>query len=368
MKSYFLQPRFSGARFTEHTLPLEVARDLAAYETLVVELAKHIYIKEHQDRQRVPKGFAADFHLHLARVDSGSAMPLLSVFTAGMLALAPGEGTSSYFERARDLISECVAAPVGQLPAGFPRELLSHFNQIGRSLHEDEQIEWQTPTGQLAVLSPARRKHLVLAADKVYEREIELSGSIGEADWERSTFRLRLADGASAVIPMPGTFHSRARENGGNSRHQVIVKGIATYDSWDKLQKVVSVDSLEVQPDYQLANRFEELRSLEAGWHDGHGKALDKTGLDLLADRLVGHYPERLPLPVVVPTPQGNLLLEWSAPGDPSLDLDLASLQAVFHAFNSEGGDIEAEFHLADSEEWPKLFSVLASNICPISA
>jgi hypothetical protein len=42
MKSEFLHPRFDDARFAEHTLPLEVARDLAAYETLVVALLKRL--------------------------------------------------------------------------------------------------------------------------------------------------------------------------------------------------------------------------------------------------------------------------------------------------------------------------------------
>jgi S-methylmethionine-dependent homocysteine/selenocysteine methylase len=72
MKTEFIQPRFDGARFAEHTLPLEVAKDLAAYETLVVELAKHLYLQDHPGRQRVPKGFDADFHLHLEKVDDGT--------------------------------------------------------------------------------------------------------------------------------------------------------------------------------------------------------------------------------------------------------------------------------------------------------
>ena len=97
---------------------------------------------------------------------------------------------------------------------------------------------------------------------RVNEREIELSGTIGEADWEKSTFRLRLADESHAVVPMPESFHALARKFGGRERYQVTVKGIATYDSWDKLQKVISVDSLEIQPDYQLAARFDALLAL----------------------------------------------------------------------------------------------------------
>jgi len=228
MKTEFVQPRFEGARFDEHTLPLDVAKDLAAYETLVVELAKHLYLQHHPERQRVLKGFAADFHLHLERVDDGCARPLLSVVAAGAPAL--GAGANAYFERARDLISACIAAQDGQLPAEFPRELLVHFNQVGRSLRADERMELSVAGGATAVLSPERRKNLVLAADKVYEREIELSGTIGEADWEKSTFRLRLADASFAVIPMPESFHVQARKFGGRNRYQVTVKWICTYD------------------------------------------------------------------------------------------------------------------------------------------
>lgn len=82
MKSEFLHPRFDDARFAEHTLPLEVARDLAAYETLVVALAKYLYSQEHSER-----------------VDDGSAKPRLSIVTADAVAL--GAGANLYFERAR---------------------------------------------------------------------------------------------------------------------------------------------------------------------------------------------------------------------------------------------------------------------------
>ncbi|UUE99042.1 hypothetical protein NDY24_04165 [Xanthomonas hortorum pv. pelargonii] len=65
MKIDFSQPKFTGARFDEHTLPVDVARDLAAYERLIVELAKHLYLQEHPGRQRVPKGFEAGFRLDI---------------------------------------------------------------------------------------------------------------------------------------------------------------------------------------------------------------------------------------------------------------------------------------------------------------
>jgi hypothetical protein len=366
MKLEFLHPKFDGARFSEHTLPLEVARDLAAYETLVVELAKRLYIKDHPERQRVPKGFAADFHLHLERVDEGSAKPLLSVVTAGALAL--GAGTTPYFERARDLITECVGAEERSLPADFPRDLLAHFNQIGRSLRTDERMEFPGTGGAMAALTPDRRKRLVLAADKVYQREIEWSGTIWEVDWEKSTFRLRLGDGTMAIIPMPASFHPQSREFGGRTRHQVTVRGVAEFDSWEKPQKVISVETLEIQPDYQLSSRFDALQGLANGWLDGSGLAPDKTKLAVVAERMVGHYPEALLLPAIVPTPEGNLLFEWDAPGVPSVDFDLESMRAAFHAFKVDESEIEREFVLTSDDSWDRFFAFLNENIAQRSA
>jgi hypothetical protein len=361
MKSDFVQPRFEGARFAEHTIPLEVARDLAAYETLVVEVAKHLYIQEHAERQRVPKGFAADFHLHLERVDDGCAKPMLAVVTAGALAL--GEGANTYFERARDLISECVAAQEGRLPEDFPRPLLAHFNQVGRSLRDDERMELPRANGTSAILTPRRRKHLVLAADTVYQREIELCGTIGEADWEKSSFRVRLADGSQAVIPMSESFHPKAREFGGRNRCQVTVKGVATFDSWDKLQKVISAESPEIQPNYQLAARFDALVELRDGWMEGQGRAPDQGKLAKVAEEMVGHYPEQLPLPVIVPTPEGNLLFEWDSPGDPSVDLDLETMRGAFHAAPPDGMETEREFALTTGQAWKEFYEFLSEKL-----
>ena len=361
MKTTFLQPRFEGARFSEHTLPLEVARDLAAYETLVVELAKHLYIQDNPERRRVPNGFAADFHLHLEKIDDGSAKPVLCVVAAGLLALAPAD--NDYFNQARDLIAECIAAPGGQLPPAFPSTLLSHFNQIGRSLRDDERMELPRADGTAAVLNPERRKHLVLAAEKVYEREIELGGTIGEADWEKSTFRLRLSDNTYAVIPMPESFHSDARKFGGRNRHQVTVKGVGTFDSWDKLQKVISVESLDVQLDYQLSARFDVLAELADRWLDGLGIAPDKIQLMEISEKMVGAFPEQVPLPVITPTPEGNLLLEWNVPGDPSVDLHLASMRAAFHVFQPDDTEIEREFILTSTDDWAQFFTFLNKTL-----
>lgn len=366
MKTHFIQPRFAGRRFDEHTLPVEIARDLAAYETLVIELAKHLYLKDHPGKTRVPKGFSADFQLHLEKVDGGSAMPLLSLVVAGTtaainLGLFPAEPT--YFDRARDLITNCVADEAALPQAGFPKHLLPHFNHVGRSLRDDESMEFSRGDLSPAQLTPERRKRLVLAAESEYEREVELVGFIEEVDWVKATFRLRLINSATCVVPMAPTFHEMAREIGGHSRHQVSIKAVATYDSKDSLQKVITADAPEVQRNAELCARFDALAELQDGWHDGSGRAPNQNGLLALSEKMVAHYPEKVPLPMVVPTPEGNILLEWNTTTSPSVDINLTTMRAEFHAFGNEDNEVERDFSLLDEAAWAAFFNFLSSQI-----
>ena len=362
MQNGFVLPEFTGHRFDEHTLPVDVARDLAAYEALLIDLAKHLYFLDFPDRQRVPKGFS-DFNLGIERIEAGSAIPVLALVATMGTASLPNIDPNPYFGKARDLIAECIAAPDGVLPTEFPKELLSHFNQLGRSLRDGEALKMTRGNAEKAILNPERRKNLVLATSQVYEREVELCGSIGEADWKKSTFRLEQEDGSPFIIPMQASFHEKARKSGGRKRDYVFVKGVATYDSWDKLQRVIHVDSLEVIRNYPLVTRFEELALLVNGWHDGQGVAPDKEKLAAVARHLTDAYPEHLPLPTIVPTQDGNLLLEWQTDGYPSVDIELSSFTANFHAFKPNGEDVEKDFSLGNSHDWQPFLSFLSEHI-----
>lgn len=361
MKTPFVQPRFTGSRFDEHSLPVDVAKDLAAYQDLVVQLAKHLYLKDHPERQRVPKGFESSFELHLEKVDGGSAKPLL---TAVASALTLDLGATSYFTQARDLITQCIASDAP--PADFPRELLAYFNVVGRSLQEGEAMELpDTRSGSPAVLTPERRRALVLSADKVYDKQVELMGFIGEVDFENKTFRLRFNDGSSKNVPYHDAFENKARKYAGSSRHQVTVRCVAAFDSWDRLQKVIEVESIDMQPNYEVAQKFEGLAALEDGWFDGDGKAPPKDALREFTGMMVRHYPVTLKLPAIVPTPEGGILLEWRQPGTPSVDLDLANRVAEFHQLLPSGGDQEVTFALKNDPDWEAFIAFLNERIDP---
>ena len=368
MEQPFVIPQFVGERFEQHGLPVSVAADLAAYEALLIEVAKHLYLKDHPERQRVPKGFTG-VHLDIAGIEAGSVKPVLRLVSAmvvsSQLALLDGVADDKrYFLAARDLIAECVAAPINALPEGFPKKLLTHFNRLGRSLKEGEILRFASRDGsEQAELTMVKRRQLVLAAGKVYEREVDLCGFIEEVDWGKSSLRLRLDDGSAATVPMSDDFSELARQSGGKSRDRAFIKVIALYDSWERLQKVLSVDAVEVIRNYELAACFENLEQIQDGWFEGAGKAPNKERLREMARILIDYFPENVPLPAIVPTQDGNLLLEWQSEGMPSVDIDLATKTAAFHAFAEHDGDIEQDFQLADAKGIDDFFTFLSTHI-----
>ena len=364
MKTVFLQPRFAGERFEGATLPVEVARDLAAYQDLVIELAKHLYLEEHQTRQRTPKGFSDAFSLHIEKVDEGSTRPLLIWVTAAALGVLPfkaEDAGSDYFTQARNLVAECVSASDANqpLPAKFPKPLLDYFNILGRSLLSGESVDLAPPDHTAAILTPERRKALVLAGQKTYTRAVDLVGVIDETDWRKETFRLRLEDGTAVVVHLPGFFRERVRISGGKERTQVQVKGIGSFDAWDKLLKVSETLHLETLPNQALAGQIEELGNLQDGWLGASSKAPDKAALAWVRDQLVATFPEDLPFPNVAPTPEGGLFIEWvQSLVRVSVEILLPGHRAEFQAVNLETGEShEAEADLDLPDSWRAMYA-----------
>jgi hypothetical protein len=78
---------------------------------------------------------------------------------------------------------------------------------------------------------------------------------------------------------------------------------------------------------------------------------------------MIGRYPEALPLPAIIPTPEGNLLFEWNAVGEPSVDVRLSDWKGEFHAFRPDEGDIERDFNFSIEADWNAFFEFLSLNL-----
>ena len=112
-----------------------------------------------------------------------------------------------------------------------------------------------------------------------------------------------------------------------------------------------------------LLSQFDALRALSDGWFDGAGRAPDLATLEFLELWLVEHFPTEIPTPTIVPTPEGDVLLEWNTSGEPSVDICLSDLRAAFHMFRADGTDLECVYDLRSDEERVHFLTLLRNTV-----
>jgi hypothetical protein len=361
----FLMPRLTGKRFEDHTIPLELLEDFAEFESLLMEVAKSIYLKENPDRKRVPRGFADGISLKLAAVEEGSAIPKI-ILAASLIGLFPSENYH-YFEKAKqDIFKTIDAAATGKVITEFiPENLLVYFNKIGKRLREDETIDFSPNTSLQAKLTKTSRKKLVLASSNINEvtNETKLRALIPEADKSKQTFTMLLENGQRVVAQMPPQYLATILEAFINYEKncKVSVSGIGRFNKYDKMESFESIEHIDILDPLDITNRLEEIALLEEGWLNGEGVAPKKVDLDWFAEIFESNYDTSLPLPYLYPTPQGGLQAEWTTDKyDVSLNIDFTNKVAVYQALNlltDEADDLKLK--LTEKADWQTMNSKL---------
>jgi hypothetical protein len=355
----FLKPRITGARFAGGAIPLEVLADFAVLSEMILEVAKWKYREENPSRHRVPRGFSDGITLKLTGVEEGSAIPVISL-VVGTALLVPSE-SEEYFNVARDtVISAIAAAEQGtRITDHLPEKLLGYFDRFGRNLADGEAIELVSDiTHQRARLTKDARRKLVLASSaKHYTEETSVYGLVHEFDHRAKTFQLTLPTGeVLKAIPADSQHYDSILEAHKEFRnhHRVRVTGVGRFDVFDRLLEFESVEYVVPLDPLDVVIRIEELKLLKRGWLDGRGEALEPQKLDWVVEAFQSYYADDAKLPYLFPTPEGNLLAEWSL-GDNSvsLEIDLDSRKADWHVLNLQSNDEETKLlDLSNSDSW----------------
>ncbi len=355
----FLKPRITGARFADGSIPLEVLADFAVLSEMILEVAKWKYREDNPSRHRVPRGFSDGISLKLTGVEQGSVIPVISLVVGSAL-LLPSE-SEEYYNVARDtVISAVAAAEQGtRITDHLPEKLLGYFDRFGRNLAEGEAIELESvTTQQRARLTKDTRRKLVLASSsKQYTEETSVYGLVHEFDQRAKTFQLTLPTGEILRgIPADSQHYDSIFEAHKEFRSQqrIRVNGVGRFDAFDKLLEIVSVEHVVLLDPLDVEVRIEELKLLKRGWFDGRGEALDSAKLDWLADAFRNYFADDAKLPYLFPTPEGNLLAEWSlGENSVSVEIDLSTRIADWHVLNLTTNHEEAkQIDLTKSDGW----------------
>lgn len=366
----FLEPRMTGRRFEGHTIPLELLKDLAALENLLIDVAKWHYFKDNPEKQRCPNGFTNGVSLRLEGVAEGSAIPKIVLVSA--LTFMP-VGSETYFQKAKDsLFSVINAAQQNQLNnLEIPEHLLYGFDRIGRSLRDDEAIEFNPGVPQ----SPARldkttRHRLVMASSQAqeYTESVVLRGSISAVDIDNNRFILNLVNGRQVSGRLQPQFENTAllALNGyAQNKVKVKIEGVGVFNRLAQLKSLATVEHMSLLPPRDVGARLDEFRGLKAGWYEGAGSRFESKHLDWLTDSFESLYGDDLPLPWVYPLPDGKVRCEWrSSSYEASLEVDLQTQQGEWLSFvKVEEQETEQTLHLNQETDWQWLNQELGGKL-----
>jgi hypothetical protein len=353
------KPELIGDRFADHQVPLEVLKDFAAFEELLMEVAKREYLEDHPDRLRIPKGFTKGVELRLAAIEEGSAV--LSLIVAGGLSLMD---TSGYIERAQVKIVEAIANVSDGNAPGLAPELLRYFDRFGRSLLDGECIRFQRGEGRQTSLTPAVREELLRASEaEEWTEEKLLKGRVSATFMAIGEFEIELSNGIKLRAPLEKQHHEtvidamKEYERG----RTLAVKGVVRKNRNGHLKKFDSIEHVNLLHPLDVETRLEELGALKDGWLNGKGTALDRELLRALAENFDKNFDAGLPLPHLYPTPEGGILAEWNLGNwSVSLDVEIVTQAAQFEALNLVSDKItEFDLNLNEMSGWTVLNSEL---------
>lgn len=359
----FLQPRLDGDRFARHTLPLDVLKDFAALQEMLVEVAKWEFRNAHPERKRVPRNFDQGLELHLSDIGQGSVLATVVFFFSGLF---PQENMRHLEQARNDIVESIAAVEAGGTPP-LPPYLLGYFDSLGRSLREGESMSFPRPGGGEARLTPQTRLKLVAAAQATsWTEEVRLHGRIPEVDQQRHTFTLLLRDGSRINAPLPEPLRSTALEafNQYSSGAHVLLKAVGRKEGAGQLKALETVEHVSLLDPLDVGLRIEELAELQDGWLDGRGIAPPAVGLRWLSDAMQDSYSNELRLPYLYPTPEGGIRAEWTASDwEISLDIDLHTRVASYQALRLSTDALdEAELDLNQEVGWRTLHARLLAT------
>jgi hypothetical protein len=314
----FMCARFAGGRFDSHAIPFDVLPDLAAYRNLLVEVAKMLFKKRHNNRVRVPKGFEDSFQIGLVRVEGGHSavavgvrLPPRQIAPQGHLEFLDHKE----FDEAKTYVDELIRRiqDTGDVPNDFPPELAGRFNPFGQSLQSDEYIELGYDTPNPVRYDTFIRKRIVLSREKTYENAVNsiftLDGGIA------SSGTVHVKDEAGAPFdfrPISEFEFNKAYER---RTQRVRLVGTGLYDRSDRLRRLLEASIIydDDEPRQSFDQRLDEIAQAEDGWYADGNPAPSQLAIAAMRNFVRFAVLEvGTRTPYLYPLPEGGVAAEWT--------------------------------------------------------
>lgn len=339
----FLCARFAGGRFDAHAIPFDVLPDLAAYRILLVEVAKMLFKRRHNNRVRVPKGFEDSFQIGLMRVEGGHSAVAVGVRLPSRQQAQQGDlGFPSYeeFEEAKTYVDDLIrrVQSTGEVPENFPPELAGRFNPFGQSLLFDEYIELGYNTPNPVRYDTFIRKRIVLSREKTYENGVNavftLNGGVANSG------TIHVLDDMGAAFDFRPLSEFEFQKAYARPTQRVRLIGTGLYDRSERLRRLLDVSIVynDDEPRQPFDERLDEIAQSEEGWYEPgnppptHAAVEAMRNFVRLAVLEVGAHA-----PYLYPLPEGGVAAEWTMGAwEASANIAPEGAMIELHAINTK--------------------------------
>ncbi len=339
----FLCARFAGGRFDAHAIPFEVLPDLAAYRSLLVEVAKMLFKQRHNNRVRVPKGFEDSFQIGLVRVEGGHSAVAVGVRLPPRQTAPQGDlGFATYeeFEEAKTYVDDLIrrVQTTGEVPADFPTELAGRFNPFGQSLQTDEYIELGYDTPNPVRYDTFIRKRIVLSREKTYENAVNAVFTLDGGIASSGTIHVKDETGTAFDFRPLSEFEFQKAYKRPTQRVRLIGTGL--YDRSERLRRLIDVSIVynDDEPRQPFDERLDEITQAQEGWYEPGNPAPAQAAVEAmrhfvrLAVLEVGAHA-----PYLYPLPEGGVAAEWTIGAwEASANIAPEGTSIELHAINTE--------------------------------
>lgn len=351
---------YKGRRFRNARLPVEVLSDLPAFRDLLVSYAKDEWRRRHAERARVPKGFDKSLAFDLITIEDGSAIPKLEWNRDSAQVNLPGfaDEIEEIVETAYGDVVALIAGQSGRVSA-LSSEKVRALNRFGAGLRDNERIEIpDRSSGVVVSLDAFRRKQLITGARETYQTRFE---GIGELigthirSEDEGVVTIRTTEHGDITVPVDPL--QIREEFDGSLEQDVQFELLVELDSQDHFRRVADVFDIAVVDNELSAalaksrKRLDEIRALDAGWHDGSGLQITDSALKS-AETLLTKRTAFCSIFRIFPTETGGILIDYDIGGwDYSVEFGASGAAELYGVEIDGSGELEPEgFDFIDEE------------------
>jgi hypothetical protein len=293
--------------------------ELVTLQRVIEEVARVKFLRENDQRSRLPKGFRDASALYLTASENGSFVAHID--------RAPTETPYQFnavFDGARDESLDALRAALNDmpLPSSFPGAAADYLGDIGRRLREDEWIEIRSPKEGV---SPVRinqqlRKKMALLVNVPIRVTEDVEGEVVSHIDNSSVMQvvIRLQDGLKVAFSANDADRKHVLQAITNRPiSRLRVSGTVSYTAnaqplVESVREVTVTEHRRADDVRAVWTRIDSLKALPSIWHDDGCLAPSELALER-AKRVLARVilDTDLPRPSVFPTETGGIQAEW---------------------------------------------------------